>query len=175
METKPAHRKLLVILLLVSVGMFGFGFALVPIYNVLCKATGLNGKTGGRVVYNGGPIDESRLVTVQFVANTYANLNWDFRPKITSIKLHPGEIKRVDFYAKNNTDETMTVQAIPSVTPGLAASHLKKTECFCFTRQIFKSKEEQNMPLLFHVDTALPKDITMLTLSYTLFEIRRTS
>lgn len=164
-------RKSLLILLLVVVLMFGFGFLLVPIYSVFCKVTGLNGKTGGAVAYRvDQPIDKSRTITVQFVASTNGTLAWDFYPLTETIKIHPGEIQRVAFYAKNNSPNTMTVQAIPSVTPGLAARYLKKTECFCFTRQTFKAGEAEEMPVLFHLDTDLPKNITILTLSYTMFD-----
>lgn len=166
-------RKLLLILTASAVLMFGFGFALVPLYNVFCKVTGLNGKTGDATAYNPDMlIDKSRTVTVQFVAsnNDSAKLPWDFYPQQTSIKLHPGEVVRIAYFAKNNAKRTMSVQAIPSVAPGLAATYLKKTECFCFTQQTFKPGESQEMPILFHLDKDLPKHIKTVTLSYTLFD-----
>lgn len=169
--TKANSKKLPLILLLVAVGMFGFGFVLVPIYKVFCEVTGLNGKTGGAVAYDPDTqIDKSRTITVQFLASTNGTLPWDFYPLKETVTIHPGEIQRVTFYAKNKSPNTMTVQAIPSVTPGLAAKYLKKTECFCFTRQTFKAGEAEEMPVLFHLDTDIPKDITTLALSYTMFD-----
>ena len=150
--------------------MFGFGFALVPVYTLLCKATGINGKTGGPTQLGlVEEIDKTRWVTIQFIATNNANLNWAFYPKTTSIKLHPGENTLIYYYAENNSGKAMTVQAIPSVTPGKAAKYVKKTECFCFTQQNFKIGEKRDMPVLFHVDANLPKEINMLSLSYTLF------
>ena len=173
MEKTKSTKRLMIILATVSVLMFGFGFAMVPIYSVLCKVTGLNGKTGGAVNYNNEFIDESRIITVEFLATNNEGLDWEFRPLDKKITLHPGEIKRTAYFAKNNTNKTMAVQAIPSVTPGLAARHIKKTECFCFERQVFKAHQEMEMPLLFHLDADLPKNINTLTLSYTLFDLSR--
>ena len=169
-EVKKKNRRLVMYLMAIVVGMFGFGFALVPLYNVFCKVTGLNGKTNQTAVYNSGEVDNSRTVTIQFLATNNANLPWDFYPLVSSIKVHPGQNTRIAYYAKNNSSQTMTVQAIPSVTPGLAANHLKKTECFCFTQQTFKAGEGRTMPVLFHVDAQLPKDINEIALSYTMFD-----
>lgn len=157
-------------LVLLTILMFGFGFALVPLYNVLCKATGLNGKTGGATAISSSPIDYSRTITVQFTSTNNASLPWDFYPVVKQIKIHPGENTQTAYFAKNNSDHTMTVQAIPSVTPGIAADYLKKTECFCFRRQTFKSGESRDMPLLFHIDKQIPENIHTLTLSYTMFD-----
>jgi cytochrome c oxidase assembly protein subunit 11 len=164
-------RKLVLILIASAILMFGFGFALVPIYNVFCKVTGLNGKTNDTAVKNTSAfIDKSRVVTVQFTATNNANLPWEFRPEATSLKVHPGETMRIAYYAKNNASVPMTVQAIPSVAPAQAAQYLQKTECFCFTQQTFKAGETQNMPILFHLDPELPKHIQTITLGYTLFD-----
>lgn len=162
-------KKTLIILAIVAVAWFGFGFAMVPIYNVFCKITGLNGKIEGPSGYGDDKVDKNRTVTVQFVTNVNNNLPWDFYPEQDSIKLHPGEIVRVVFYAQNNSSKTMTVQAIPSITPGQAARYLRKTECFCFTTETFKAGEKEQMPVLFHLDPDLPKDINELTLSYTMY------
>lgn len=170
---EKSNKRLLIILATVSVLMFGFGFAMVPLYSVFCKATGINGKTGGAVTYDDQVIDKSRLVTVEFLATNNENLDWEFTPVDKKITLHPGEIKHTAYYARNNTDKDMAVQAIPSVTPGIAAKHMKKTECFCFTRQVFKAHQEMEMPLIFHLDKELPKHITTLTLSYTMFDLSR--
>ena len=154
--------------------MFAFGFALVPMYSVFCKVTGLNGKTSGAVALNSSEtIDKTRTITVQFLASTNDYLPWDFYPLQTSVKLHPGEVTRIAYYARNNARKTMTVQAIPSVTPGIAAQYVRKTECFCFTRQTFKAGEAQNMPVLFHLDKELPKNITTITLAYTMFDAEK--
>lgn len=167
------HKKLVGILTILVIGMFGFGFALVPIYNSLCKALNINGKTNTTAIaYDPKTkIDYSREIIVQFVATNYSMVAWDFYPTIKSIKVHPGEISRLSFYAENQTDRKMSVQAIPSVTPGLAAKYLKKTECFCFTQQTLNGHEAMDMPLLFHLDVDLPKNIKTITLAYTLFDI----
>jgi cytochrome c oxidase assembly protein subunit 11 len=167
------NKRLLIWLSAIGVGMFFFGYALVPLYNVMCKAWGLNGKSSLLADQSSTNIDKSRLITVQFLGNTNANLQWEFRPLTTTIAIHPGENATLSFYAKNLSDHTMTVQAIPSITPGLAAKHLKKTECFCFTQQTFQSHQAMQMPVIFHIDTELPKDINTITLSYTLFEAKK--
>lgn len=158
---------------LIAIAMIGFGFALVPLYNVMCKAFGINGKTNeAPIAYNGeDSVDKSRWVTIEFVTSRNNQMPWDFHPLVRKIRVHPGDINRVAFYAKNNSDHEMMVQAIPSVTPGLAAKHLKKTECFCFTQQTLKAGESMDMPVLFHIDRDLPKDVNELTLSYTMFDI----
>lgn len=155
--------------------MFGFGYVLVPIYNVMCKSFGINGKPSNSVEAMDNRIDYSRTVTVQFLSNRNNYLPWKFVPMVKSIKVHPGENTKVAFFAQNETDEEMIVQAIPSVTPGLAAKHLKKTECFCFTKQMMKGKQGMAWPLLFHLDNDLPKNIRTVTLSYTLFDITKTA
>jgi len=174
MNQGKKHHRLLIILTLVVLGMFGFGFALVPIYNSLCKNLGINGKTNPEAIaydVSKAKIELEREVLVQFVATNNGGVPWAFYPKIAKIKVHPGEIVKLAFYAENKTDHRMTVQAIPSVTPGLAAKYLKKTECFCFTQQTLNGHEAMNMPLLFHLDTALPDKVKTVTLSYTLFDV----
>jgi cytochrome c oxidase assembly protein subunit 11 len=166
-----SNRKVVKRLLFAVVGMFGFGFAMVPLYNVLCDITGLNGKTGGRVaIAEVLEPDLSRTVTVEFIANVNQSMPWDFTPEVSRMQVHPGKMYRTSFHAKNRTDRSMVGQAIPSVTPGLAAQHFKKTECFCFTEQQFSAGEGRDMPLLFMVDRELPDDIKVLTLSYTFFD-----
>ncbi len=165
------QRRLVLILSSFVVLMFGFGYAMVPLYNVLCKQLGINGKTGGQVVLDDTGIDESRTITVQFLATTNAYIPWEFRPRLRTIQMHPGENKAVAYFARNNTDHAMTVQAIPSVTPGTAAKYLKKTECFCFTQQKMNGQEEMDWPLLFHIDKNVPKNIHTITLAYTLFDV----
>lgn len=174
MATNKKQRKLLVFLSLLVIGMFAFGFALVPIYKSMCKTLGINGKTNPEAIaYDASKVrvDRQREVLVQFIATNNSGVPWAFYPKVKELKVHPGEIVKLAFYAENKTNHTMVVQAIPSVTPGLAAKYLKKTECFCFTQQTLNGHEAMNMPLLFHLDTDLPKNINTVTLSYTLFDV----
>lgn len=173
MPEKRHHGRLLATLTILVLGMFGFGFALVPIYNSLCKTLNINGKTNPEAiafVENKAAI-EKRLVTVEFVATLSGGVPWAFYPKTRRIKIHPGEMARLAFYAENTTDHPMTVQAIPSVTPGIAAKYLKKTECFCFTQQSLNGHEAMDMPLLFHLDPDLPKNVKTITLAYALFDV----
>lgn len=168
------HKKLIIILAIVTISMFAFGFALVPIYNSLCKTFGINGKTNTESIaydINSAKIAEDREVTVEFIATNNGAIPWAFYPKTTKLKVHPGEIAKLAFYAENKSDHRMTVQAIPSVTPGVAAKYLKKTECFCFTQQTLNGHEAMDMPLLFHLDTDLPNEVKTITLSYTLFDV----
>ena len=166
-----SHGRQVKRLLFVVLGMFGFGFAMVPLYDVLCDITGLNGKTSGRVaIAEEFEPDLNRTVTVEFIANVNQSMPWDFTPLVSRMEVHPGKMYRTSFHARNRTDRIMVGQAIPSVTPGLAAQHFKKTECFCFTEQQFSAGEGRDMPLLFMVDTELPEDIKVLTLSYTFFD-----
>lgn len=174
MSKENKHLKLIVVLTIIVLGMFVFGFALVPIYNSLCKTLGINGKTNTEAIaydVSKVTIATNREVLVEFVATNNSGVPWAFYPKIKKIKVHPGEIVKLAFYAENKTDHKMTVQAIPSVTPGIAAKYLKKTECFCFTQQTLNGHEAMDMPLLFHLDTALPDDVNTVTLSYTLFDV----
>lgn len=164
------NRSLALSLVGVILIMFAFGFALIPLYNVLCKSWGLNGKFIAEKSTASQSIDKTRTVLVEFLATNNANLPWSFYPVTHNAQLHPGENILIYYYAKNNSNETMTVQAIPSISPGNAARYLKKTECFCFTRQTFKAGEERKMPVLFHLDQDLPKDIHTVSLSYTLFD-----
>lgn len=165
------NKRIGIWLAVLVVAMFGFGYLMVPLYDVLCSALNINGKTGGATSASVAPVDLSRTITVQFLANNTRNLPWEFHPGVTTIKLHPGENKRVYYFAKNDSDHEMTVQAIPSVTPTPAAQYLKKTECFCFNQQTLKSGESMEMPLLFHLDRDIPKDMHVVTLSYALFDV----
>ena len=168
------YPRLLLLLTLITVGMFGFGFALVPIYNSLCKTLGINGKTNAQAIaFDGNKVkaDATREILVQFVATNHSGVNWAFYPTKSSIKVHPGQIAKLAFYAENKTNQRMTVQAIPSVTPGIAAKYLKKTECFCFTQQSLNGHEAMEMPLLFHLDPDLPASVRTITLAYTLFDV----
>lgn len=166
------HRKLALLLTALTFAMFGFGFALVPIYNRLCLALGINGKIAQsyeQADLQG--IDRTREITVEFVATQSSSLPWKFFPQIRKIKIHPGELAKLAFYAENQSGRQMVVQAIPSITPSIAIKYLKKTECFCFTQQTLGAHEGMNMPLLFHVDAELPKEVRTITLAYTLFDV----
>jgi cytochrome c oxidase assembly protein subunit 11 len=168
------HRKLVVTLSVIVLGMFGFAFALVPIYNTLCQTLGINGKTIQTAVSKPSTSthpESKREILVEFVATNNAGIPWLFYPKTKRIQVRLGEISKLSFYAENQTNHRMTVQAIPSVTPGIAAKYIKKTECFCFERQTLNGHEAMDMPLLFHVDTDLPAHIKTITLSYTLFDV----
>jgi len=169
---KRNNKRLVLLLTLLVFSMFAFAFALVPIYNSLCKALSINGKVSLKASPIGpNTTPSAREVIVEFVATNNGGVPWLFYPKIKRVNIHPGEMTRLAFYAENQTNRRMTVQAIPSVTPGHAAKYIKKTECFCFVQQTLEGHEGMNMPLLFHLDKNLPKDITTLTLAYTLFDV----
>lgn len=171
-KNKPSNSKVLKKLMLVVFAMFGFGFALVPLYDVFCDITGLNGKTNTTgVAYAADGVDTSRTVKVQFITRMAKGIPWKFEPVINEISVHPGEMKFVNFYAKNISQRDIIGQAVPSVSPGIAAGYFQKIECFCFTQQPLKAGEEVEMGLQFYVDLDLPVEITTLTLSYTLYDI----
>ncbi|MNN22780.1 Cytochrome c oxidase assembly protein CtaG [compost metagenome] len=165
-------RKLVTRLVIAVVVMFAFGFALVPLYDVMCKAFGINGKTSGSAWQAGAQqVDEARQVKVQFVANNNIDMVWEFKPKSEQLVVHPGAVNEMVFVAHNPTDRPMTAQAVPSIAPSSAATYFHKTECFCFTQQVLKPGERIEMPVRFIVDRDLPKDVRHLTLAYTLFDI----
>ena len=171
-EGRRDNKKVVSKLLLIVFGMFGFGFALVPLYDVFCDITGLNGKTNETAVaYVEDGVDTSRTITVQFISRAAQGIPWQFEPMEREIKVHPGEVKFVKFYAKNESTRDIIGQAVPSVSPGLAAAYFQKIECFCFTQQPLKAGEEVEMGLQFYVDLDLPEDISTLTLSYTLYDV----
>lgn len=166
-------RRTLIRSTLIAGGMFGFGFAMVPIYNVFCKVTGLNGKTDPNPYRHADKavIDTSREIKVQFVATKNAGMPWEFRPSVPQVVVHPGEVGELEFTARNPTSQRIIGQAIPSVTPFEATNFLHKVECFCFTTQTLEPGEEKVMPLRIIVDQELPRHIKKLTLSYTLFDV----
>ncbi len=164
------NKKLVRKLLWLVVGSLLFAFALVPLYSVLCEITGLNGKTeNSAALISKAKVDDTRWLNVQFTTSVMPGLGWNFYPKQTSIRLHPGQIETVIFVAKNTTNEVVVGQAVPSITPGIAAANFKKIECFCFVRQSLKPGEEKEMPLRFFVSPDLPKDVSEMTLSYSFF------
>lgn len=173
-KEKPDNRSLLAKLLLLVVGMFAFGFALVPLYDVICDITGLNGKNSQLLeASNGGMgvIDESREVTVYFTGTVAAGLGWKFRPTVNKMVVNPGREYSTEFYAKNELDADITGNAVPSVAPNQAAKYFLKTECFCFTEQTLKAGERRDMPVRFVIDPSLPKDVDSVALAYTFYKI----
>ena len=172
-EVQVANGRLARRLLFIAIGMFGFGFALVPLYNVFCDITGLNGKTG-RIALEEAlttQVDEARWVTVEFVANVNSTLSWDFRPEVKKVRIHPGAMGEAAYVATNRTPRTIIGQAVPSVAPGVASLYFNKTECFCFTQQMLAPGETKRMLVRFVVDPGLPSEVTTMTLSYTFFEV----
>jgi cytochrome c oxidase assembly protein subunit 11 len=166
------NRKLLWGLVIGTCLMFGFGYLLVPIYNVMCKAFGINGKTNTAPIENlAKNIDLTRTLTVQFLTTNNESIPWSFHPNTWHLDTHPGQNTRVTFFAQNNSDHTMTIQAIPSILPRVAAKYFLKTECFCFAQQTLKPHEKMNMPVVFHIDKGLPADVKTITLSYTIFDV----
>ena len=158
-------------LFLLSIAMFGFGYALVPLYDVFCDITGLNGKTGTIAVeqVEQMPVDENRVVTVEFDTNVNGDLPWTFTPKDKKLQVSPGEITDTVFIVENNSDRPVYGQAVPSVAPAQASLFFNKTECFCFTQQLLEPGEKKEMLVRFVVDSKLPEKISTMTLSYTYF------
>lgn len=163
------NRRLLKRLAVAAVGMFGFGFLLVPFYETICEVTGINDLLKPAEVVN-TQVDLSRTVTIQFDANNH-DLPWRFRPLQTTVKVHPGELVTVAYEVSNTRPEAVTGQAVPSYGPQLAGRFFRKMECFCFTQQTLKAGETRTMPVAFVVDAELPADVSVITLSYTFFEI----
>ena len=157
--------------------MFGFGYALVPLYKAICDALGINVLS---VSERGGPVskqmpantqvDKTRTVTIEFDAN--ARGPWDFKPAQRSIQVHPGELATVMYEFRNVQDRTMAAQAIPSYAPKQASPHFNKLECFCFNEYTLAPGESRRWPVAFVIDPRLPKDVTTITLSYTFFEVK---
>ena len=163
------NRKLLIGLAVFSTLMFGFGYALVPLYKVFCNLTGLNAVNLTAVPVN-TQVDAGRLVDIEFDSNVH-DMPWQFRPLQSHISVHPGEVTQVEFEVVNTRNESITGQAIPSYGPRDAAEFFKKLSCFCFSKQTLAAGETRHMPVVFVVDPALPRDIGTITLSYTFFEV----
>ncbi len=159
-ERRNNQRKHIILLSALAVGMVGFSFALVPLYAIFCEVTGLNGKQ----------VSE-REVTIQFLAQVGRGMPWEFRPTESKLKVRLGEVHLTSYYARNRADQAVTGQAVPSVSPAYASNFLHKLECFCFTQQQLEAGEDQQMALRFYIDAELPEDISMLTLSYSLFQV----
>lgn len=155
-------------LLIVTLGMFGFGFAMVPFYEKICEVTGINAGDA-QVLARNTQVDTSRKITLEFDANVDARLPWKFTPMQKSVEIHPGEMVQVLYEVENQTGHDVIGQAIPSYGPQLAAQYVKKIECFCFTGQTLKAHEKKQMPVMLVMDPTLPKDVNTITLSYTFF------
>jgi len=169
---RRSNSKVLWPVALVAIAMFGLGFALVPLYDVFCELTGLNGKVKTEAQAEAGyVVDQSRWVTVEFVTTVNGGMPLAFRAETTKLKVHPGEYHTVKFFGMNQSEQTLTGRAIPSIAPGWATQFLKKTECFCFSEQVFEPHKEREMPVRFVIDPALPDTVADLTLSYTFFDI----
>ncbi len=167
-----AHKLVAGKMLLLAVGMFGFGYLMVPMYDIICEITGLNGKTGRVSIAeaNSQAVDEDRLITVEFVANVNSSGAWEFRPNVKEIQVKPGELYKATYFAQNLLSVDVVGQATPSVSPSAAAPYFNKTECFCFTRQEFEANSTKDMPLTFIIDPKIPHNIDRVTLSYTFFK-----
>jgi len=154
----------------ITVAMFGFGYLLVPIYEVFCDITGLGGRTSNQAATVAIAPDMSRSVRVEFVASVNANGPWEFRPEVPSMTVHPGQMYTTTYWARNLRDLDVVGHAVPSVAPGTAARYFNKTECFCFTEQQFAPNEGRDMPVIFIIDPDLPAHVETVTLSYTFFD-----
>ena len=170
-EKRDSNRKLMLKLLGFAFGSFAFGFALVPFYDVLCDLTGFGNQKAlaeARVAVE--QPDDSRTITVDFIADLPSVGNWEFRPTVASMQIHPGRLYKTEFFAHNLTGHETTAQAVPNIAPGKAAGYFRKTECFCFTPQHFAVNEQRPMVVRFVVDPAIPRSVDRITLSYTFYD-----
>jgi len=171
---RALNRSMLIKLAVVALLMFGFGFALVPMYRAICQITGINNlvqrDATAREARN-TQVDMTRTVSVEFDANARGLLG--FKPEQTSLDVHPGEVMTVMYDISNNEGRTIDAQAIPSYAPKQATEYFRKIECFCFTQQTLKANETKRMPVVFVIDPKLPKDVKTITLSYTFFELNK--
>jgi cytochrome c oxidase assembly protein subunit 11 len=169
-----ANRQLVFKLTVIVALMFGFGYALVPIYRAICDALGINVLSSGeerkKDIQLNTQVDRSRTITVEFDAN--ARGPWDFKPALRSLQVHPGELATVMYEFRNKQDRTMAAQAIPSYAPMQASPHFNKLECFCFNEYTLAPGEAKQWPVVFVIDPKLPRDVTTITLSYTFFEVK---
>jgi cytochrome c oxidase assembly protein subunit 11 len=167
------NNKLALILLLVAVAMFGFGYALVPIYDVLCEWKWIERDRPDdikKVPETAYKVDLNREITVEFMTTLNESTPMAFRPEKKQLKVHPGEYNTVNFYAENKTDKVMIARAIASFSPAVTSSYFEKTQCFCFSEQTFKAKEAKTMPMRFVINPELPEQYKTITLSYTFFD-----
>ncbi|MES9990457.1 MAG: cytochrome c oxidase assembly protein [Candidatus Thiodiazotropha sp.] len=175
-DNRSKNRRTTLLLSVVVVGMFGFGFALVPLYNLFCQLTGTQSLAQrseiGQVVPVSDRVDDSRWVTVKFDTTVNPNLPWEFKAETTKMRVHPGQTYEVNFHARNRSNASVTGQAIPSVAPWQATPYFSKMECFCFNKQQLDGSQETTMPLRFMVSAELPQEINSLTLSYSFMRLK---
>lgn len=172
-DSSSSNGKLVRKLIVVWACMFAFAiFVLPPMYRIICEWTGANGYTNSSPASLSEAVDESREVTIEFISNINPDVNWEFAPEAFEITTKIGSSEKIYYYAKNNTGAAMTVQAVPSVSPAMAAPYFKKVECFCFTQQRLEANADIEMPVIFYLDTELPKHINKVTLAYTLLPIK---
>jgi cytochrome c oxidase assembly protein subunit 11 len=172
MDLKRANRRLIAGLLIMTGCSFAFGWALVPLYDVLCRAVGIgnaDAKAQPSAVRR-ETIDPNREITVEFVASPASIGSFEFRPEVASMRIHPGKLYSAEFYARNLTSVASVAQAVPSIAPNSAARYFRKTECFCFSPQKFAVGEGRDMPVRFIVDPQLPPNVDRLTLAYTFYD-----
>jgi len=172
-DTKKQNRSLAGRLLILAVAMFGFGFALVPLYDVFCEITGFGGRTNAEAVAVKEAPDLSREIRVEFVTTVNSYAPFEFAADVDSMTVHPGQMYFATFTAENLTESDKVAQAVPSVAPVSAAEHFVKIECFCFDSQEFAANERKAMPLQFIVDPDLPDYVDTITLQYTFFDTAR--
>ncbi len=170
MALKSENGRTLRKLAVVALGMFGFGYALVPFYKQICEVAGLNQIQQSETVVN-SQVDTSRTLVLEFDANTGTELPWQFRPVERSLKVHPGQLVQVNYEVRNDSDEVVTGQAIPSYGPRIAQRYFRKLDCFCFATQELKPREVRRMPVVFVVLPELPAEVGTITLSYTFFRV----
>jgi cytochrome c oxidase assembly protein subunit 11 len=170
MKTAADNRRTFVRLAVFAAAMFGFGFAMVPLYRTFCEITGINQLQQADPPLN-TQVDASRTLTVELDANVRGELPWSFRPLERVVKVHPGELTRVSYEIRNDSAMAVTGQAIPSYGPRLAAAYFRKLECFCFTRMELGPGETRRIPVVFVIDPALPGEVNTVTLSYSFFEV----
>ncbi|HSG96905.1 MAG TPA: cytochrome c oxidase assembly protein [Woeseiaceae bacterium] len=169
-QRQTSHRKLVTSLLVVVVGAFGFGYALVPLYDVFCEITGFGGRTNTEAVAVTEAPDLDREIRIEFMTTVNSYAQFEFVADADSMTVHPGKMYFATFTAKNMTDSDKVAHAVPSVAPTAAAEHFVKIECFCFNSQEFLASEEKAMPLQFIVAPDLPEHIDTITLGYTFFD-----
>ena len=165
------HVTLLKKLVLAALLMFAFAFALVPLYDVFCDITGLNGKPNMEQAPQSKQSDDTRTITVSFITHAHAGAPFKVKAKRYSLDVSPGEMKQMAFIANNLSNQNKIMQAVPSVAPGRAAKYLHKVSCFCFNQQPLESLGSAELPLLFYLDETIPDDIHEVTLSYTIYDI----
>lgn len=176
-QARSLNLVMLKKLVAVAVLMFGFGYALIPVYKKICEITGVNLLTPSMNVsaeeVKNTQVDKSRTITIEFDANSQGP--WRFRPTVANMQVHPGEMAQVVYEVVNTQSRSIDAQAIPSYAPQQSAAHFKKMECFCFKQQTLGPNEAKQMPVVFFVDPDLPKDVKTITVSYTFFEVAGTA